>query len=73
MSLMQVALEDPGIREQLLKILSIPDDRRRATIRQWRSELSQKNAPKEIMRTLEHLEHDAYAHRAKQILAEGEL
>lgn len=72
-SLMQVALEDAGIREQLLKILSMPDDRRRATVRQWRSELSQQNAPKEIMKAMEHLEHDTYAHRAKQILEAGEL
>ena len=69
---MQVALEDEDIREQLLKILSLPDDSRRATVRQWRSELSQKNAPKEIMETLKYLDHDAHAHRAKQILSAGD-
>jgi len=45
-SLMQVALEDEDIRDQLLKILSLPDDSRRATVRHWRSELSQKTHQK---------------------------
>lgn len=70
---MQVALEDPIIRQQLLSILSLPDESRRATIRQWRSELDQQNAPEPIMKTLKYLEEDGPAHRAREILANEDI
>ena len=72
-SLMQVALEDPTIRKQLLSILSLPNENRRATIRQWRSELDQQNAPEPIIKILRYLEEDGPAHRARAILADEQL
>ena len=72
-SLMQVALEDPAIRKQLLSILSLPNENRRATIRQWRSELDQQNAPEPIIKILKYLEEDGPANRARAILADEQL
>ncbi|MBO6556022.1 MAG: hypothetical protein JJ934_02580 [Pseudomonadales bacterium] len=72
-SLMQVALENPSIKQQLMSILSLPDENRRATIRQWRSELDQQNAPEPIIKALKYLEEDGPAHRARELLTGEEI
>lgn len=71
-SLMQIALEDDVIRQQLMKILSLPDQIRRATVQQWRTELEQQQAPEPIIKTLSYLEYDGAARRAREILKGNE-
>ncbi len=70
-SLIQVALEEPRIRAELLKILSLPDHIRRETLIRWRMDLEQQNAPELITKALIYLEHDGRAKRALEILTEN--
>ena len=69
-TLMQVALESPAIREHLILLLSLPHAERSARLRQWRQELQAEGAPELLLTTLVFLEDEQRANRALAILSE---
>ena len=67
-ALMQVALEDPTVRLQLMKILELPSPRRRTALRKWRQEIGDEKAPDALIKVIAFLEQDEIVELAIKLL-----
>lgn len=65
---MQVALETPDMRDQLIAVLSLPPDVRTTTIRQWLVDLESQGAPVMLIDAVRFLEDHSRAEKALEIL-----
>lgn len=62
-SLTLLAKEDPDVREHLMRILTLPADKRREAMLLWISDASAKGAPEPFLATLRLLLDDELAHK----------
>ena len=67
-TMMQVAMETPEMRQQLISVLSLPSQDRAQTIRDWMADLKQESAPELLISALSYLEDEQRADRALKIL-----
>lgn len=67
-NLLRVACDDRAVNDTLEKLLSQPDDRRKALVHNWVSELVVNNAPKDFMRAIACLLDDRVAEKAYEVI-----
>jgi len=67
-SLLRAACDDAGVNAALQKLLSLPDEERRAFVRGWLSELLVKEAPKDFTEAITCLLDDAVAEKAYAVI-----
>jgi hypothetical protein len=67
-TMIQVALETPEMRKQLVSILSLPPQNREATIAQWLNDLKDQSAPQMLITALSYLEDNQRADKALELL-----
>lgn len=66
--MIQVAIETPEMREQLVSILSLPPQNRKATIARWLKDLKDQSAPEMLITALSYLEDSQRADKALELL-----
>ena len=71
-TLMQVAMESPGIRAQLIALLALPGAQRQALIQTWITELQAEEAPGLLTELLRRLADEPTAARALALLDDTE-
>jgi hypothetical protein len=67
-TLLRAACDDRTVSDALEKLLSLPDDRRRALVHTWVSDLLVKNAPKDFIEAIAWLLDDAIAEKAYEVI-----
>lgn len=67
-TLMQVALEDPQVRHDLLRLLNQPAAKRTEMMTVWVAKLGQEGAPRALLDALDQLRDESRADRAISIL-----
>jgi len=67
-ALMQVALEDQTIRQQMLALLALPQPQRLIQLQKWGQELIEEHAPQPLISAIGFLEDDDIASQALQLL-----
>lgn len=67
-TLVQVALEDAALGDQLLTLLALPHAERTRRLRAWQIELQAEGAPEELIAILARLEAEALANQTYLVL-----
>jgi hypothetical protein len=67
-TLIQVALETPSIKQQLVALLSLPSQQRSEKLEVWITELEADGAPALLLDALAYLEDEARANQTLMIL-----
>lgn len=67
-TLLRAACDDPGVRERLGRLLALPDDRRRALVNAWVSDLLIGQAPRDFTMAIACLLDDAVAAKAREVI-----
>jgi hypothetical protein len=67
-TLVQVALEDAALGDQLLTMLALPHAERTRRLRHWQVELRAEGAPEELLAILARLEDEALANQTYLVL-----
>ena len=67
-TLVQVALDDAALGDQLLALLSLPQTARARQLHQWQAELSDEGAPEELLTILARLEDEKLANQTYLVL-----
>ena len=67
-NLLRVACDDQNVNDTLEKLLSLPDDRRKAMLHSWVSELVINNAPKDFVHAIACLLDDRVAEKAYEVI-----
>lgn len=66
--LLRVACDDKAINDTLERLLSLPDDRRKALVHSWVSDLVVNTAPKDFVRAIACLLDDRVAEKAYEVI-----
>ena len=67
-SLLRAACADQAMNASLAKLLSMPDEERRAFVQNWVSDLLIKEAPKDFIEAIACLLDDAVAEKAYEVI-----
>jgi hypothetical protein len=67
-TLLRAACDDRTVNDALAKLLSLPDERRRALVHTWVSDLIVKQAPKDFIEAIACLLDDAVAEKAYDVI-----
>ena len=67
-ALLQAALEDKGIRQDLLTLLAFPQPQRLGQLLEWESELKREHAPEALISAIGYLKDADIADRTLEIL-----
>ena len=67
-TLVQVALDDAALGDQLLALLSLPQTARARRLHQWQAELRDEGAPEELLTILARLEDEKLANQTYLVL-----
>jgi len=67
-TMLRTACEDRKVNERLEKLLSLPDDRRKAVVHSWVSDLLIADAPREFTQAIACLLDDQVAEKAYEVI-----
>jgi hypothetical protein len=67
-SLLRAACEDQGVNAALQKLLSMPDQQRKAFLHGWIADLMVKQAPRDFIEAIACLMDDAVAEKAFEVI-----
>jgi hypothetical protein len=67
-TMMRVACENPQINSQVQRLLAMPDDKRRALVKTWVSDMLVAGAPRDFIDAIGCLHDDAVAEKTYEVI-----